>query len=133
MYTGFAAVDYLVAMPVGFWTPAITQYPALKLQSVVLYPALQSLAAWASVEGFRGSGNKPLMLRLAPLYLCGCGLALVFLWACSAITIYCFTFIPPEQVTTYLVSLTTTPCHSHSPRLWPTFSHTFLLTSHLLE
>jgi hypothetical protein len=54
VYTGFAAVDYLIAMPVSFWTPAMTQYPALKLQSVILYPALQSLAAWASVEGFGG-------------------------------------------------------------------------------
>lgn len=67
VYTGFAAVDYLIAMPVSFWSPAVTQYPALKLQSVVLYPALQSLAAWACVEGFRRSGNQPLMLRLAPL------------------------------------------------------------------
>lgn len=67
VYTGVAAIDYLLAMPVSFWTPAMTQHPSLKLQSVVLYPALQALGAWASIEGFRSGCKKPLMLHLAPL------------------------------------------------------------------
>lgn len=71
VYTGVAAIDYLLAMPVSFWIPAVTQSTSLKLQSVVLYPALQALATWATIEGFRKT-EKPLMLRWAPVS--------IFLW-----------------------------------------------------
>ncbi|KAK2596117.1 hypothetical protein QQS21_006464 [Conoideocrella luteorostrata] len=67
VYTGFPMIDYLLAMPVSFWVPALKRFVAVKLQSVVLYPALQSLAAWASIEGLRRNREKPLMLRFAPL------------------------------------------------------------------
>lgn len=30
-YTGVAALDFVLRMPVSFWTPAMTQNPALKL------------------------------------------------------------------------------------------------------
>lgn len=72
VYTGVATIDYLIAMPVSFWIPAVTQSTALKLQSVVLYPALQALATWATIEGFRKAPEKPLMLKWAP--------ASIFLW-----------------------------------------------------
>lgn len=78
-YTGVAAVDFVLRMPVSFWTPAMTQNPSLKLQSVVLYPALQALAAGATVESFRRGGDKPLMLRWSPLFI------FVWMWAGSAL------------------------------------------------
>ncbi|RYP69054.1 hypothetical protein DL769_005372 [Monosporascus sp. CRB-8-3] len=85
IYTGVAAVDYLIAMPVSFWVPAVTQMPALKLTSVVLYPTLQALATWATIECFR-QGEKPAMLRWAPLAI------FVWMWFGTGVFmgLYCY-------------------------------------------
>ncbi|KUI61464.1 hypothetical protein VP1G_08623 [Cytospora mali] len=69
VYTGFSLLDFPLSLTPTFWTPALAQASAIKLLSTTLYAALQSLAAWGTIEVFR-LGQKPAFLRWAPALIC---------------------------------------------------------------